>query len=110
MTIEELVKKHCTNCFPESGLRDALTEQAEAFKGELAAYDGTVRELTKTVEDMRDSLASAERERDELRKDADKWLDLCSRVGADPSGHISYAGPLEGAPEDWAAIAQGKGE
>ena len=31
---------------------NALTEQAEAFKGELQAYDGMVRELTKTVEEM----------------------------------------------------------
>lgn len=52
--IEALVKKH-SRAFSGDvrGLRNALTEQAEAFKGELQAYDGTVRELTKTVEDMR---------------------------------------------------------
>ena len=192
--IEALVKKH-SRAFSGDvrGLRNALTEQAESFKGELAAYDGMVRELTKTVDDMRagqsvpvvgepvafeagfewarmltghvhdgrdvcrtltahfwpaalrgievDGMAIKERaivqakaeimrrlslhaipaaelatlrekaaEADELRKDAEKWRDLCSRVGADPSGIISYAGPLEGAPEDWAAIAQEKGE
>ena len=183
--IEELVKKHTCydsiNITPAYYLRKALTEQSEAFKGELQAYDGTVRELTKTVEDMRaaqfvpvageptdaaykwmiangvepmtslhklgerlaalldeDQFSECEAllltaitaintfvpvpaaelatlrekaaEADELRKDAEKWRDLCSRVGADPSGIISYAGPLEGAPEDWAAIAQEKGE
>lgn len=52
--IEELVRKH-SRAFSGDvrGLRNALTEQAEAFKGELQAYDGMVRELTKTVEDMR---------------------------------------------------------
>lgn len=52
--IEALVKKH-SRAFSGDvrGLRNALTEQAEAFKGELQAYDGMVRELTKTVEDMR---------------------------------------------------------
>lgn len=59
--IESLVKKHLDrdgwSLAPDgevaSAIRAALTEQAEAFKGELQAYDGMVRELTKTVEDMR---------------------------------------------------------
>lgn len=71
--IEELSEKHAKECayaahdkiglYPQdqmwvfnaakSSIRNALTEQAEAFKGELQAYDGTVRELAKTVEDMR---------------------------------------------------------
>lgn len=58
--IEALVKKHIDrdgwSLAPDgevaSAIRNALTEQAEAFKGELQAYDGMVRELTKTVEDM----------------------------------------------------------
>lgn len=55
--IEELVRQiseitGCHNPVSTSLIRNALTEQAEAFKGELRAYDGMVRELTKTVEDM----------------------------------------------------------
>lgn len=58
--IEELVKKHLDrdgwtvkHSEIPVAIRNALSEQSEAFKGELQAYDGMVRELTKTVEDMR---------------------------------------------------------
>ena len=55
--IEELVDKYAGKLMFQNNsframVRNALTEQAEAFKGELQAYDGMVRELTKTVEDM----------------------------------------------------------
>lgn len=72
MNIEQMSEKHAKECaysahdkiglYPQdqmwvfnvakSSIRNALTELSEAFKGELQAYDGTVRELTKTVEDM----------------------------------------------------------
>ena len=57
MNIEELVDKYAGKLMFQNNsframVRNALTEQAEAFKGELQAYDGMVRELTKTVEDM----------------------------------------------------------
>lgn len=58
MNIDELATKYARlrgmavyTC--HEAIRGALTEQAEAFKGELQAYDGMVRELTKTVDDMR---------------------------------------------------------
>ena len=57
--IEELVRRTYASWIHAKGtswtdhMCNALTEQAEAFKGELQSYDGMVRELNKTVEDMR---------------------------------------------------------
>ena len=54
-----IAEKYAQQCQPNGEaslaalIQAALAEQAEAFKGELRAYDGMVRELTKTVEDMR---------------------------------------------------------
>lgn len=58
MNIEALVQKYANLFYEDNNecvttlLGAVLTEQAEAFKGELQAHDGMVRELTKTVEDM----------------------------------------------------------
>lgn len=54
-----IAEKYAAQFMPNGGvglaalIQAAVDEQAEAFKGELQVYDGMVRELTKTVEDMR---------------------------------------------------------
>ena len=56
MSIEELVKKHCTNCFPESGLRDALTELSATHAIELRAYEATVQNLEQRIRELEAAL------------------------------------------------------
>ena len=109
MTIAE---KYAAQFMPngEGSLADLIQAAINEALSDNATMLDEAHEIIDQYKGMAARYKSCMDERDALRKDADKWRDLCSRVGADPSGTISYAGPLEGAPEDWAAIAREKGE